>query len=167
MWRKWLYRFQETIGLTEKECQACLLISLLLIIGAAVRTIPSANSLFDEAYYADFQTEFSRLAARADSFDNQQIMDTRDEEASESQPELFEPVDLNSATRAQLETVPRIGPKIAQRILILRRQLGRFQDVSDLLMIEGIGEKTLEVMRKTLTVSTADNEMVPMTHDTR
>ncbi|MDR2293681.1 MAG: helix-hairpin-helix domain-containing protein [Microbacterium sp.] len=50
-------------------------------------------------------------------------------------------IDLNTATAADLETLPRIGPALAQRILDWRAENGRFSAVEDLLDVAGIGEK--------------------------
>lgn len=52
-------------------------------------------------------------------------------------------IDLNTADQAALETLPRIGPALAQRILDWRDTNGRFQSVDDLLAVPGIGEKLL------------------------
>lgn len=56
-------------------------------------------------------------------------------------------IDLNSADQAALETLPRIGPALAERIIAWRDENGRFQSVDDLLAVPGIGEKMLEGMR--------------------
>lgn len=52
-------------------------------------------------------------------------------------------VNLNTASRAELETLPRIGPALAQRIVSWREAHGRFRSVQDLLAVPGIGEKLL------------------------
>jgi competence ComEA-like helix-hairpin-helix protein len=52
-------------------------------------------------------------------------------------------VNINTATAAQLETLPGIGPARAQAILQWRAQNGRFTDPAQLLEISGIGERTL------------------------
>ncbi len=52
-------------------------------------------------------------------------------------------IDLNNADQAALETLPRIGPALAQRIIEWRDTNGRFQSVDDLLAVPGIGEKML------------------------
>ncbi|MCY1694999.1 helix-hairpin-helix domain-containing protein [Curtobacterium sp. SL109] len=49
-------------------------------------------------------------------------------------------VDLNSADQAALETLPGIGPGLAQRILAWREEHGRFSAVEDLLDVSGIGD---------------------------
>ncbi|WP_460802361.1 ComEA family DNA-binding protein [Microbacterium sp. GXF6406] len=56
-------------------------------------------------------------------------------------------VDLNNADSAALETLPRIGPALAQRIIDWREKNGRFRSVEDLLAVSGIGEKMLEGLR--------------------
>ena len=55
-----------------------------------------------------------------------------------------QPVNLNSATREQLETVPGIGPKTAQLIIDFRQRNGPFQRVADLAYVPSIGELTLD-----------------------
>jgi competence protein ComEA len=62
------------------------------------------------------------------------------------------PVNLNTADQVLLETLPRIGPALAQRILEWREQNGRFGAVDDLLAVSGIGEKMLENLRPLVTV---------------
>ena len=56
-------------------------------------------------------------------------------------------VNLNTATVADLDTLPRVGPAIAQRIIDWRTTNGRFSAVDDLLSVPGIGEKMLESLR--------------------
>lgn len=56
-------------------------------------------------------------------------------------------IDLNIADQAALETLPRIGPALAQRILAWREENGRFRSVDDLLGVPGIGEKLLAGIR--------------------
>ncbi|MGJ0388511.1 helix-hairpin-helix domain-containing protein [Microbacterium sp. CGR1] len=57
-------------------------------------------------------------------------------------------VDLNAADQAALETLPRIGPALAERIIAWRDENGRFQSVDDLLAVPGIGEKLLAGIRE-------------------
>lgn len=81
--------------------------------------------------------------------------------AASAAPEVLEPapvpaaerIDLNVATAEQLESLPRIGPAIAQRILDYRRTVGGFGSVDELLNVRGIGERTLEILRPHVTVS--------------
>jgi competence protein ComEA len=52
-------------------------------------------------------------------------------------------VNLNTATSAQLDTLPGVGPVTAQKILDWRTSHGAFSSIDELLEIDGIGEKTL------------------------
>jgi len=65
------------------------------------------------------------------------------------------PININTASAAELEEVPGIGPATARKILDTRKSYGAFKSVDDLLAIKGIGPKRLEKMRKYLTVGKA------------
>lgn len=50
---------------------------------------------------------------------------------------------LNTATEAELDKLPGIGPSTAARIVALREKLGRFKRVEDLLRVKGIKRRLL------------------------
>ena len=52
-----------------------------------------------------------------------------------------EQVALNTATEADLERLPGVGPSMAGRILAYRKAAGRFEKVEDLMQVTGIGPK--------------------------
>jgi competence protein ComEA len=56
-------------------------------------------------------------------------------------------INLNTATRAELESLPGIGPVLAQRIIEYRDAHGPFQSVEELLNVDGIGPSLLEKIR--------------------
>jgi competence protein ComEA len=62
-------------------------------------------------------------------------------------------VNLNTATKADLEKLPGIGPSMAQRILDYRQKNGPFKKVEDLMNIQGIGEKSFLKLRTLITVT--------------
>ncbi|MFP3941086.1 MAG: ComEA family DNA-binding protein [Thermoanaerobaculia bacterium] len=55
-------------------------------------------------------------------------------------------VNVNTAETAQLELLPRIGPALAGRIIEFREDNGPFEAKEDLLLVRGIGERTLELL---------------------
>jgi len=73
------------------------------------------------------------------------------------------PINLNSASAAELQQVPGIGPSTADKILEMRKSYGAFKSVDDLLAIKGIGPKRLEKMRKYLTVGKVPQTKTPPT----
>ncbi|MBJ7530141.1 MAG: helix-hairpin-helix domain-containing protein, partial [Nocardioides sp.] len=52
-------------------------------------------------------------------------------------------VSLNTATQAELEALPEVGPVTAQAILAWREEHGGFTSVQELLEVDGIGDATL------------------------
>ncbi len=56
-------------------------------------------------------------------------------------------VDLNRASREELERLPGVGPVMAERILTLRESVGRFRGLEELQSIRGIGSATIERLR--------------------
>jgi comEA protein len=77
---------------------------------------------------------------------------TRASVAKHSLP-LATPLNLNTATLTELDTLPGIGPKTAQKILDYRTQHGEFHTVDDLINVSGIGPKTLEKLRPQVRVN--------------
>jgi len=73
------------------------------------------------------------------------------------------PINLNSASAAELQQVPGIGPSTADKILEMRKSYGAFKSVDDLLAIKGIGPKRLEKMRKYLTVGKTEQSKKALT----
>ncbi len=62
------------------------------------------------------------------------------------------PVNLNTATLDQLDTLPGIGPVLAQRILDWRTQHGRFVTIDQLKDVSGIGDATFADLATLVTV---------------
>ena len=61
-------------------------------------------------------------------------------------------VNLNTATVADLDSLPRIGPTMAQRIIDFRTKNGRFTSADGLRDVAGIGDKTFEALKDLITV---------------
>lgn len=61
-------------------------------------------------------------------------------------------VNLNTADSAALETLPRVGPALAARIIQWREANGRFRSIDDLMAVSGIGAKTFTGLRDLVTV---------------
>ncbi len=62
-------------------------------------------------------------------------------------------INLNTATAAQLEALPGIGPKVAARILEYRQKSGGFKKLEDLMNVQGIGEKNFLKLKPLLVVT--------------
>ncbi len=62
-------------------------------------------------------------------------------------------VDLNSASASELLALPGLGKKSVENIIDYRNKSGRFNKVSDLLNVKGIGKTKFEKIKKLVTVN--------------
>ena len=135
--------------------------SVVHVAGAVAR--PGLYHLPADARVADAITvaggpapaaEVDRLNLAAKVIDGQRIAVPRRGEPADPAPvdggatgsagaggEPAAPVDLNTATAAQLETLPGVGPATAARIIDQRTRQGGFKAVRDLLRVPGIGDR--------------------------
>lgn len=65
--------------------------------------------------------------------------------------ELKKPLNINTASQRELELLPGVGPKTAERIIAHRRR-ERFASVEEIMRVRGIGQKKFEKMRRWLRV---------------
>ncbi|MBM3327508.1 MAG: hypothetical protein FJY65_11150 [Calditrichaeota bacterium] len=121
-------------GFTTAEKRALWLLSALILLGSGVRFYKNQRIVSE-----------MQLAAAIDS--------SQVPHAALSVPSPDNPLDLNRATQAELETLPGIGPVKASRIVEYRRQRGKIENLNELLDIEDIGPKTLERLRPLLVIS--------------
>ena len=77
----------------------------------------------------------------------------RPAKASTASASAGAPVNLNTATVAQLEALPGIGKSTAERILEYRQKNGSFKKIEDLMNVRGIGEKSFLKMKALITVT--------------
>ena len=73
--------------------------------------------------------------------------------AEKSEPAHGAAINLNTATAAQLESLPGIGPRAAERILEYRQKNGGFKKIEDLMNVKGIGEKSFLKLKTRITVT--------------
>ena len=73
-------------------------------------------------------------------------------EKAKSAPTASAPINLNTATVAQLETLPGIGSRTAQLIVEHRQKNGGFKKIEELMNIKGIGEKSFLKIKPHVTV---------------
>lgn len=69
-----------------------------------------------------------------------------------------ERININTATAAELESLPGIGPKLAARIVDYRAANGPFQSPEELMNVSGIGEKTYAGLAEQIITGTANQE---------
>ena len=70
----------------------------------------------------------------------------------ETAPTVPAIININTATSEQLQTLPAIGPVLAERIIAYRSTHGAFESVGELMNVSGIAEKTLETIWDLVTI---------------
>lgn len=76
--------------------------------------------------------------------------------ASQAAPAAKPALNLNQATVEQLEELPGIGRKTAERILEYRTKSGGFKRIEDLMNVKGIGEKAFLKLKPLVAVKAPD-----------
>ena len=69
-----------------------------------------------------------------------------------SSSEVAGPVNINTASLDELETLPGVGPVIGERIIAYRDENGPFDTVDNLTSVDGISDSLLEQLRPLITV---------------
>lgn len=143
----WLYRLQQRLAITRNEGLAILTLAGLLLLGLVAHHGRSSAPEYAPSTYeeveARFQTHVTRRSGtnRVGSYNVGEMTAAR--------------IDLNTASHAELQRLPGIGPALSARIDAYRKAHGPFARVEDITRVRGIGEKTLEQIEPMLFVGEA------------
>ncbi len=80
-----------------------------------------------------------------------------DREEARAPAQSREKVELNTADRMELEELPGIGPRTAERIIEYRTKNGQFEKIEELMNVRGIGERTFLRLRDFVRVSSTSD----------
>jgi comEA protein len=67
-------------------------------------------------------------------------------------------IDINTASLAELQELPRIGEKVAQRIIDFRKENGKFKRIEEIMKVRGIGEKVFNQIKERITVGSTSKK---------
>lgn len=156
--------------ITPEERKAVVFLASLLLLGAAVRT---ASSLREEHALTAAPSSNAALASQLAAVDSERSREraarqrpsrrkaTRGAPHAKTGPPA-EPrnrgdssivIDVDRATASELEALPRVGPKLAQRIVDDRNEHGAFGTLTALTRVKGIGPKLVTHLAPHVTFS--------------
>jgi competence protein ComEA len=151
-------------GFTSGERSAILLICAAALIGIGYRLYQ--QSAIPESAPITAQ-DSAAIAAISKALELQSKSPERTTGGDSSTEAVLDPshpisgnpglIDLNSATQAQLETLPGVGPVLARRILETRAHLGGYQHLEQLLEVPGIAKVRLERIRPLVICRSSDS----------
>lgn len=149
-----VYRLRDRLALTRSEITALATVLALFAGGLAAQQLPAPpETLSPEVIRFERQFAGAVAAAAADPVPVVTEAAPPESPSKRSAKGLpARPIGINSATAAQLETLPRVGPKMAERILAYRDSRGGFSRIEELRNVRGIGEKTFEQLRPFVTL---------------
>jgi comEA protein len=134
-------------NLTSDQRRAIIVSITIILTAAVIQWLRPHLFVPDAIDYSESDSTFYRLSR----INNFKITDSKlpsghsvsTKRNTKGKPEPGS-IDINKATKSELEKLPRVGPKTAQLILDYRKSQGGFKSISELLDIKGIGPKTLE-----------------------
>jgi comEA protein len=139
------------------EIRAILILSVLVLIGSALTLLKRQgrlSSLDLDLFLDDGRYNYTY---RADDI----VKNRPDADSMTAAGDLTENVnystatqilDINDAGYFDLQTLPGIGPVLAERIVAYRDSVGAFRSVNELSNVKGIGEKKLAGLKNRITV---------------
>ena len=163
---QWLYRLQRHIAITQSECTVILALAFLFGVGLVIRYVQGQSEPLAVVDYTEEERSFEAASEAPVPEEGEQAlsdsllaaMPARAPERAPYAAKVAPPagsINLNTAGVSELQRLPRIGPKMAARIIAYREAHGSFRRVQDLVRVRGIGTKTLERLMPYLTVDGA------------
>ena len=144
---KLLKRVQEFAAFTKNEQRIFLFLSVVFVAGVSVRayrayfTPPPVRQFDYSASDKEFEERSKYLTAAPPA------EGTNDTSSATGGRKAKKKINLNTATKDDLVSLPGIGESIAEQILIYRDEHGEFSSVEQLRKIKGIGAKKFEKLR--------------------
>ena len=134
-----LKRLNERFAFTKNEQKVFLFLSVVMLSGVAIKVyktyvVPPNVRQFDYSVSDSIFNERSRAL----------IDDTL---SSASKAVRARKVNLNTATKTELMTLPGVGEATAERIILFREEQGSFKTINEMRKVKGIGEKKFEKLK--------------------
>ncbi|MFA5833971.1 MAG: helix-hairpin-helix domain-containing protein [Bacteroidota bacterium] len=130
-------RLKEYFAFTKNEQMVFLFLSLVFLAGVAVKAY-KAYIVPQEPIQYDYSVGDSVFNAKSTMLLN---------DSATGQIKSAQKINLNTATKTELMTLPGVGESTAERIMLYREEKGTFKRTDELKNIKGIGEKKFEKLK--------------------
>ena len=134
---------------TQSERQALLFLASVVLLGAGWRTVRASGLPEPSA------AEREALARQLRVVDSIRARSHRKSGQASSIAAPASVVDVDRATEAELEALPRIGPALARRIVAYRDSAGPFGSLEALQQVKGVGPAMTKELAPRVTFSTS------------
>lgn len=160
MWKR-ILMLAHRAGFTRNEAVVILFLSATMLSGATIRALQREDVAVPRDVRAALERADSVFAARSAAPAESLVASASPEVATLSTtapsnranaPVGNASVNINTATRQALETLPGVGPSTAGKIIDHRGMHGPFGRIEDLMKVKGIGPKKFEKLRQYITV---------------
>jgi comEA protein len=136
-----MQRFVNWLALTRSEQRVLLFLTSTLILGAGIRLYQGSSPTGRQFDYRSIDSSFAGFREKLAS-----------DSTARMPGQAGQIVNINTATKEELVSLPGIGPTLAERIILHREQSGRFTSIEHLKDVKGISKKKLEKLRPFVTL---------------
>jgi competence ComEA-like helix-hairpin-helix protein len=151
------------IYFTRQEQRIIILLGVIMLLGTGLLLIKRFQpgwimrlSMGEPDFDVEKEQKSPRLKSDTSIPADQSMQKRQSDQGHESDTAAGTPpkgkIDINTANREELESLPRIGPVLAQRIIEYRQKHGKFTDIYELTGVTGIGDVTLQRLEALITV---------------
>jgi competence protein ComEA len=157
---KFLADLQHRFGFTRNEVTVILFLCLTLLAGMGIRWLRAGEGSTEVNQPAfDYARPDSEFIARSQAVPDDSSSVSSSHTSRQLNTRTLPPphsLDLNTATKGELVSLPGIGESLADRIISYRNENGSFTSPNDLLRVRGIGPHKLDKIRPFLLQSPVD-----------
>ena len=140
-------RLSDWLALTSTERKVILFLCGTALVGAGIRLYQETFPSVPQYDYHTSDSAFAALSARdaKETVDDQPVVvETNAEESTAEDDTGTVKVNMNTASKQELMTLPGIGEVMSDRIIAYRSDVGPFQTAEDLRNVKGISKRKLE-----------------------